>query len=167
MSRRKFWALLLVFGSCALLASGSQAAGETAHAHGHGHAHAAPAPAAMPADGRKWPTDAPLRQSMANIRSAFAASLHEIHAGKLSAAAYGTLSQTVRDEVDAMVRNCKLYPQADAQLHLVIGDMLQGAEAMEGKMKRLKRSAGAAKVLRALEDYGTRFDDPGWQPLSH
>ena len=65
------------------------------------------------------------------------------------------------------VSTCKLEPKADAQLHLVIADILQGVEAMEGKAKKMKRQAGALKVAGALEKYNSYFDHPGWQPLKH
>jgi hypothetical protein len=66
-----------------------------------------------------------------------------------------------------MVNNCKLEPKADAQLHLIIAEILEGVEAMEGKVKNLKRQDGAVKVIGALENYGTYFDDPSWNPIKH
>lgn len=60
-----------------------------------------------------------------------------------------------------------LEPKADAQLHLIIADIGEGIEAMEGKAKKVKRQAGAIKVVGALEKYGSFFDHPGWQPIKH
>lgn len=137
------------------------------HRHDHGHSHGA-APAKLELNnGKKWETDAPLRKGMENIRAAMDGALHEIHENKLSAAKYGALAKKVNGEVNGIVANCKLEPKADAQLHLVIADVLEGVEAMEGKAKKVKREAGAVKVLGALEKYASHFDHPGWQPLKH
>lgn len=45
--------------------------------------------------------------------------------------------------------------------------MLEGVEAMEGKVKQVNRQGGAVKVIGALENYGTYFDDPSWKPIRH
>jgi hypothetical protein len=66
-----------------------------------------------------------------------------------------------------IVANCRLSPDADAMLHLVIAELLAGADAMEGKAKGANPGAGADKVIQALDDYGRHFDHPGWQPLDH
>ena len=155
------WTLLAAAGLALGLAASSQAA--DAHKHEHG---AAPAKLELN-NGKKWATDAPLRKGMENIRKLMEASLHDIHEGKLSAAKYGALAKKVNAEVNGIVANCKLDPKADAQLHLVIADILEGVEAMEGKTKKMKRQAGALKVGGALEKYASHFDHPGWQPLKH
>jgi hypothetical protein len=64
------------------------------------------------------------------------------------------------------VSQCKLKPDADAQLHLVVAELLQGADAMHGKTDKVTRQAGAVKVLGALETYAAYFDHPNWQPIT-
>ncbi|HMZ82756.1 MAG TPA: hypothetical protein PLT94_10220 [Rhodocyclaceae bacterium] len=118
-------------------------------------------------DGRKWPTDPPLRDAMTVIRKDIDASLHDIHRNRLSNARYAALAATVEARVADIVANCKLAPEADAQLHLVIADLLDGAAGMAGKRKDVRRSQGAAKVVSALQNYGNFFDHPGWQPIAH
>jgi len=134
-------------------------------AHRH-DAHAA-APVLVLDEGRKWPTDQALRDAMTVIRNAIDASLHDIHRNRLSNARYGALAATVDARVAYIVANCKLAPAADAQLHLVIADLLDGAAAMAGKRKDAGRRQGAAKVVSALQNYGNYFDHPGWQPIDH
>ena len=153
--------LLATAGLALGLSAGSLAA--DAHSHEHG---AAPAKLELN-NGKKWATDEPLRQGMQNIRKLMDASLHDIHEGKLSAAKYGELAKKVNAEVGGIVANCKLEPKADAQLHLVIADIGEGVEAMEGKAKKVKRQAGAVKVMGALEKYGAHFEHSGWKPLAH
>ncbi len=50
-------------------------------------------------------------------------------------------------------------------LHLIIADMLAGADAMSGKNQKTTRQAGAVQVVQSLESYGEYFDHPSWQNL--
>ncbi|MCK9285931.1 MAG: hypothetical protein M0P39_16805 [Rhodocyclaceae bacterium] len=117
--------------------------------------------------GKKWQTDAALRQAMGNIRQELAASLHEIHGNRLSNKQYDKLAQKVERGVGDIVANCKLEPKADAQLHLIVAELLEGAEQMAGKIKKVKRQSGAVGVIDALDKYSTYFDDPGFKPIPH
>lgn len=112
----------------------------------------------------KWATDVSLRKGMAGIRAAFDADHAAIHAGKETDAAYAALAGRIEAEVSDIVANCKLPPDADANLHFVIADLLQGASLMKGSDPAQSRHAGAARVHEALIAYGQFFDDPTWQP---
>ena len=114
--------------------------------------------------GQKWQTDAPLRQGMEAMHSALAGNLHAIHQGKLPAAEYKRLGETVEQAIAGIVAECKLSPGADAVLHVLIGEMVTGAAAMTGKTDAPPR-AGAHKVVMALNNYGRYFDHPGWADL--
>ena len=151
--------------SLGLAATSLAAAEQSAHKHDQEHG-AVPARLSLN-DGKKWATDAPLRQGMENIRNTMDAALHDIHENKLSAARYGELAKKVNGEVGGIVANCKLEPQADAQLHIIIADMLEGAEAMQGKREQSTRQHGAVQVVGALEKYAEVFDHPGWAPIRH
>lgn len=154
------WKLIAAAGlALGLLATSVAAAEKDAHQHG------ADAVKLTLDNGKKWATDAPLRTGMGNIRTEMQASLHAIHEGKLSAAKYNELGKKVSTEVGAIVAQCKLEPKADAQLHLVVADLLDGVETMQGKAPKVKRQAGAVKVVAALEKYGNYFDHPNWQPI--
>lgn len=154
------WKLFAATGlALGLLATGAIAAEQNAHQHGADTAQ-------LSLDhGKKWATDEPLRKGMGNIRAEMESSLPEIHAGKLSAIRYNDLAAKLNTEVGSIVAQCKLEPKADAQLHLVVADLLNGAEAMQGKIKKVTRQGGAVKVLGALEKYATYFDHPNWQPI--
>lgn len=115
--------------------------------------------------GRKWPTDEPLRRGMSNMRAALAKDLAAIHAGKASNSQYEALATRLTGEVAYVVQNCKLEPKADAELHKVIAEVLGGAEAMQGKEPGVARRDGAVRVVKALNAYGRYFDDPGWRDL--
>ena len=62
--------------------------------------------------------------------------------------------------------NCRLPPAADANLHYVIADVLQGVNLMQGKDPVRTRHDGAALVHGALIAYGKYFDDPKWTAQS-
>jgi len=147
-------ALALAFGGPALAAP-------DAHEHGHGAQEAQ----LVLDQGKKWQTDEALRKGMDGIRSALAADLRAIHAGKATPQQYKALAGRIESEVAGIVQNCKLAPEADAQLHIVVAELLAGAETMQGKEKGVKPRAGAERVARALNAYGEHFDHAGWQRI--
>jgi hypothetical protein len=155
-------ALLLAAALC-LAGAGQAADKHDAHA---AHQHDGAATLQLN-DGKKWETDAPLRKSMAQIRQSVNASLHKIHENKLPASGYDSLAHRIESEVGTIVSNCKLEPKADAQLHLIVADLLAGAEQMAGKSKDAKRQGGAVKVIGALDNYAKYFDDPKFKPIKH
>jgi hypothetical protein len=137
----------------------------SADAHDHGHHHHDAAPAKLELDhGKKWKTDEPLRQSMANMRGAIAERLHEIHSGRLSQEQYAALGKTIESQVGAIVAECKLEPKADAMLHIVVADLLGAADVMQGKAQG-KPAEAAHRAAMALNSYGRYFNHPKWAAL--
>jgi hypothetical protein len=135
------------------------------HEHGHQHDTAMPAVSQLQFDGdRKWPTDESLRIGMAGIHAAFEADHPAIHAGQETDAQYEALADRIEAQVNAIVANCKLPPAADANLHYLIADLLQGVGLMRGLDPERTRHDGAALVHGALRAYGQYFDDPAWKP---
>lgn len=154
-------------GAVALLSVGAQTGFAQDHDHNHGHAHETAGPAQLSLNnGQKWATDDNLRQGMSRIRDALAADLPAIHSGKASAKQYKALAQKTQEQISFMVSNCKLDPKADAMLHLLLGDILAGADAMQGKSGSEARK-GAEKVANALEEYGVYFNHPAWHGVMH
>ena len=150
-----------------LVAAGIAIAGAS-HAAPPDHAHGHDAPATLQLNaGKKWPTDAALRQSMGNNRQSVAGALQDIHEDRLAPAAYNALAHKIEGVVGQIVANCKLEPQADAQLHLIVAALLEGADQMAGQAKSGKRRDGAIKVIGALENYSGYFDDPLFKPIAH
>jgi len=142
------------------IALSNPAYAETAH-----DAHAGHGTATLALDhGKQWPTDAPLRSGMDTLRAAFAEKLPAIHVGELSAAEYKALGEKTAQEVGTIVAQCKLKPDADAMLHIVIGELMSGADIMMGKADGAPRE-GAHKAVMALDNYGRYFDHPGWAGL--
>ena len=143
-----------------------------AHPHEQGHPQHGSGSSALVsrlelnADGQPWPTDASLRTGMANIRAAFDADHPAIHAGRQTDAQYDALAATIEREVNSIVANCKLAPDADAQLHYVVGDLLQAVSLLRGSDASKTRHDGAHLVHGALKAYGKFFDDPTWTEAS-
>jgi hypothetical protein len=116
--------------------------------------------------GKKWTTDDALRKGMTSIRSAIASALPEAHAGKMTTAEYDALAGQLGGQVGYIVQNCKLDPKADAQLHVVIGDIGHGIEVIEGKAAGTDRAEGMVAIAQALNRYGKYFNHAGWQPVA-
>ena len=131
------------------------------------HAHEAAAPAALSLNaGRKWATDDALRGGMTRIRGLVATQLEAAHAGRLSAPQYAALAGRIEGEVGGIVAKCKLEPKADAMLHVVIGEIGAGTDAMAGKTNGVPAAQGLVRVASALNDYGRHFEHPGFQPIA-
>jgi hypothetical protein len=152
------------FATAALVAALILAPAPFAFAQTHAHGHADGQPALMLDHGRQWPTDAPLRQHMNDIRATMAANLDRIEAGTLAKNDFAKLGATVEQKVGSIVNDCKLPPEADAQLHLIVADLIAGADVMQGKSAG-EPAAGAHKVVTAVNAYAQYFDHAGFKPL--
>ncbi|MDP3844721.1 MAG: hypothetical protein Q8Q81_19510 [Oxalobacteraceae bacterium] len=134
--------------------------------HNHGDDHGAAAQAKLELNaGKKWSTDAPLRQAMSNIRSTVATALPAAHGGKLGPAQYDALGNDVTAQITYIVQNCKLAPEADAQLHIVVGDIMSGIDTATGKQHDQERALGVVKIAQSLNSYGKHFDHAGWKAI--
>lgn len=150
----------------AIAAAVAMFAADSAQAQIHSHDHDAATPAKLSLDhGRKWATDEALRGGMSRIRALVEPQLAAAHAGKLGAAQYTALAGQVEAEVGAIVANCKLEPKADAVLHVVIGEIGAGTDAMAGKAATQRPQQGLVQVAKAVNGYAGHFDHPGFKPI--
>jgi len=115
--------------------------------------------------GKKWGTDDALRQAMSTIHTSVSQILPRAHSGKAKAADYEAFSKDVTAQVAYIVENCKLDPQADAQLHIIVADIMSGVEAAEGKEGEKQRASGVVKIAQASNAYGKHFDHAGWKAI--
>jgi hypothetical protein len=138
---------VVALGFALVFAGPAAAAGE---AHEHGQGHGAGEAKLVLDHGKKWQTDAPLRRGMENIRAVLATRQKP-----------EALAELVNAEVAYIVQNCKLPADADAQLHLLIAELLAGADEMKGA----RAGEGVERVVKALNEYGRYFDHPGWRKL--
>lgn len=154
-----FWSLALAL----MLALASSFAlsfvvGTAWAAEGHHHHHA-PAAAGAQAPAGKWATDLPLRSGMARIRRAALQALPGGRPEPLSDAQASALSREIREATAFMIEHCTLPPQADAALHGVLTELLQGAESLP---RAAERERAGERILAALARYPELFDDPQW-----
>ncbi|PWB57876.1 MAG: hypothetical protein C3F18_03425 [Nitrosomonadales bacterium] len=131
-----------------------------AHDHEHSHQEAAPQQLTLK-NGHKWATDEALRQAMSRIRAEMAASQPAKQGERVPLQQYQAAARKVNEQIAFMVQNCKLDKDADAMLHLVLADIIAGADAMAGQNWGNARQ-GAKKITHALENYATYFEHPGW-----
>ncbi len=126
----------------------------------HAHHHDASANVALqrPPGGGNWATDAPLRQGMERIHAALADALPAFEKGELRVEAANALAGEVQAQVQYLIANCKLEPAADAQLHIVIGQMLAAADALS---KEPMSKDGMPRLHEAVQMYGDHFEHPG------
>jgi len=164
MSIRLSTALIPLTLAAALIVSGtSLAADSVVHDHDHGDA-----PFELQLNnGEKWAIDAPLSKAMGDINLLMRESIETIHEDQLPAAEYVPLADQINDSVAYMVANCELPPEADAQLHMIIAQLVTGADKMAGNNADATPREGAVQVLGALEAYEQYFDDPEFVLSAH
>ena len=134
-------------------------------ADAHDHGKAAPHKLELNA-GKKWSTDDALRQGMTTIHASVSQTLPAAHSGKAKASDYDAFGQTVSAQIAYIVENCKLTPAADAVLHGVIAELVDGVDVVTGKKAVSDRSQGVLHLVGALDNYGTYFAHPGWTPVN-
>ncbi len=152
--------LLIAFaGACLSLAITSPLTAQTNTAD-HNHSHDGHGASALSLDqGKKWQTDAPLRQGMQSINDAAMKAVPAFHDDKLTADDAEKLAKHINHQVAYMVANCKLEPKADATLHVLIGDLLMGAETLSKEPASMQ---GLPQIIKALSTYPEYFNHPGW-----
>ena len=157
-------ARLLIAGAASALFLATALAALAADPHANAHGAEAPVHEITLDHGRKWATDAPLRDGMTQIREALEQNHEALRKGALGEAQYAQLGATLEKNVASIVANCKLSPEADANLHAVIADLANAADAMRSA-SAMNRTEGAQKAIGAVNLYGRYFDHPGWKPL--
>lgn len=126
------------------------------HFHGDGHSHGGGGRLQLNS-GKKWETDQPLREGMGRIREiVIAASPAGGNAGM------ETLARGIQQQVDYLITNCKLPPAADETLHVILADLLEGAEIVT---KQNDPRRGIDVMRTSLGRYAEHFDHPGWLAL--
>ena len=151
-----FLAAAIVSGALALVPAAARAEVQQ-HDHGHGTA-----PQLTLDHGKRWATDAPLREGMTRIRAVVEPRLEQVHAGGIDRATYSQMAGAIEAQLAYIVGNCKLEPEADAVLHVIIGGVGEGVDAMKSGAHAAQ---GAQQIVAALDNYGRYFEHPGWKPI--
>lgn len=170
MNALKPWSLSLLVVAAAFAAACTPVAWAAPPAHAtpahatHAHDEAGAAPKPRLDHGRKWATDAPLRDGMMRIRALVAPRVPAAHAGTIAPEDYAALAAKLDIEVAGIVANCKLPPQADAVLHGILSDLMAGSSAMAGRTPGADRAQGLVQVA-AVNDYGRSFEHRGFKTI--
>ncbi|MCQ4242169.1 DnrO protein [Stutzerimonas stutzeri] len=137
----------------------------TAHAAQSHHDHAGHSAEAPVTTGEQWQTDAPLREGMTRLQHAVETALAGNPAQPIGEAQAIQLQKDVETHVSYLIENCQLSEQADAALHVLLIDLLKGAEALS---EPAERDQGVQRILASLHQYPELFAAPHWnEPDSH
>jgi hypothetical protein len=129
------------------------------------HNHDQHANASLTLDhGKKWQGDIPLRQGMQSINDAVMKNVDAFHHDKLTKTDADKLAQHINEQVTFLVNNCKLEPKADATLHVIIGELLSGSEALKKDPDSMQ---GMPVLVKALMQYPEYFEHKGWKGIKH
>lgn len=109
--------------------------------------------------GKKWQTDAPLRQGMHSINEEVLKAVPAFHDNALTKPQAEELAKYINEQVSFIVDNCKLDPEADAMLHFLAGELLSGATVLSVEPAS---EDGLPAMVKALLTYPLYFDDPEW-----
>lgn len=112
--------------------------------------------------GKPWGTDASLRQGMERIRKAVSIVHTSSVDGVLSKAEATALSAEIDDSLAFMFEHCRLAPEADTNLHILLERLMHASDSFK---ERPSSADGMSEVLRVLENYPRYFAHPEWTPV--
>lgn len=135
---------------------------QTAVAAGDAHSPAAGSSELTLSNGAKWPTDGEVRHGMSEIRALIAEAAPKVNAGRFHATDCQRLANGILGRVESIAANSRLPQEIDAQLDLVLAQIVDGAERIKTGKAPVE---GVVTVIGGIEAYGKHFDHPGWEPL--
>ncbi|MCB0350035.1 MAG: hypothetical protein KDD38_02555 [Bdellovibrionales bacterium] len=109
-------------------------------------------------NGKKWPTDLALRSNMDAIHDHIKSKIKKIHAGDMTDGEFKKLGEQIKTNTDDIFKNCKLEPEADAQLHLVMAGILTASEKLVGKASLQEKRKAVDEILSHYKSYLKYFD---------
>ncbi len=109
--------------------------------------------------GERWQTDEPLRKGMLEIRQAVEKAGTDSGTGELSAQQAEELTLALDGSVDFIIEQCKLEPEADANLHVILAEILSASGALKSEPHA---EDALARIHGALENYAHYFNHPDW-----
>ncbi len=137
------------------------------HSHNAHHDHHAGEAKLELNDGKKWETDESLRKGMTEVKRIVTVNLQKVREGRTSAKEYSDIANQVNDQIQFLIKNCKLPADADAQLHTLIAQMIGAAHKMKGPSSISEKQKGFFEVVNAVNEYGDYFHHPQWTKVDH
>ncbi|PKH85296.1 hypothetical protein [Colwellia sp. Bg11-28] len=153
-----------LISTCLLLLGTTVTTFVVASEHEHSHGHASTEQGMQLDQGKKWPIDASLHLGMSKIKASIEENISEIHHNQFTDAQYKSLAEKVDAQLAYLFEHCKLPADADAQLHILLFDMMQASKQMQSSDNP---RAGAITAIKSLQKYPHYFDDKEWQSLQH
>ncbi|KGJ95555.1 hypothetical protein [Colwellia psychrerythraea] len=154
--------ILKLISACLVLLGTTVTTSAIASEHDHNHASSRQN---MHLDqGKKWSIDASLHIGMTQIKISIEENISEIHHKKFTDAQYKSLAGKVDAQLAYLFENCKLPKDADAQLHILLFDIMQASNKMQSSNNP---RSGAITIIKALQKYPHYFEDKDWQALKH
>ena len=114
--------------------------------------------------GQKWGTNKLLRSGMNSIRGLLKAKLPGIQSGTLTPDEHQARGASIVTDVTTIVAHCELPPSADANLHVILAELLTVDEALQGKGK-LAPAIAARQAVQIVNRYAEYFADRAWIPI--
>jgi hypothetical protein len=115
--------------------------------------------------GKKWQTDQSLREGMEQIRKLIITNQPKLKTTSADQTLFADVAGEIEKQVQAIFKSCKLPPEADAQLHILIVQIIEGAKKMREAVESEDQRTGVIEVTEALVKYGQYFDHRGWEKL--
>lgn len=155
-------AAYVMLAACALSFTSSQAQ-EPEHAT-HEHAEHVKMQLELDHNNQRWATDAPLRKGMELIQTAVNKAQLVVTNEKLDSAQAAALVTATDDAIAYIFQNCNLEPKADANLHILLSQLIAANAAVKTDANSV---AGLAQMQAALDAYPKYFNHPEWQARVH
>lgn len=114
--------------------------------------------------GKRWTIDESLHIGMTSLKREIEINLEAIHNNQFSTTQYQELARSLNDHLNFLFKNCKLEPQADAQLHILLAKIMGGVEQIKSNDNQKQ---GVVLIIQSLQEYPVYFEDSNWQPLKH
>lgn len=109
----------------------------------------------VPGNHQPWAPDAPLMEGMSRVRTAVSG----LEAAPDQAAVASHVAE-VDEAIGYMFANCRLEPEPDAALHIVLARLMAASRELQADPSA---TAPVAEMRAAVANYEALFDDPGEQ----
>ncbi len=116
-------------------------------------------------DGKKWETDESLRKGMTEIKKIATENLSKVHKDSADEKAFTEIANKVDGQIQYLIKNCKLPEDADAQLHVLIAQMVGAAHKMRDSTEISAKKEGFKEIVGAVNTYGDFFNHPNWTKI--
>lgn len=152
----------VMLAACALSFTSVQAQVQE-HA-AHEHAEHVKMQLKLDHNNQRWATDAPLRKGMERIQAAVNQAQLMATNIKLDGTQAAELVTANDDAIAYIFQNCNLEPRADANLHILLSQLIAANSAMKTDANAV---ASLAQMQAALDAYPKYFNHPEWQAKDH